>query len=83
MGDWEFYRIPGNDDAPFHWVWRCRHQDGSVLTTPDTFRFFLDCVAHARLHGYCNGPLQTRREPLHAALPAVTVAPLQVTAARG
>ena len=72
MGEWEFYRIPGGgpSDAPYHWSWRCRHEDGRVVTTPDTFRFFLDCVAHARLHGYCNGPLHTQREPLYAALPA-------------
>ena len=65
MGEWEFYRVPacGVDDAPFHWSWRRLQEDGSVITTSDTFRFFLDCVAHARLHGYSNGPLLTRREP--------------------
>ena len=65
MRDWEFYRVPGGgtDHSPYHWCWRCRLEDGSVLTTPDTFRFFLDCAAHARLHGYSNGPLHTRREP--------------------
>lgn len=65
MGKWEFYRIPGSglDDAPYHWSWQCVLEDGSVLATSDTFRFLLDCVAHARLHGYSNGPLLTRREP--------------------
>ena len=74
MGEWEFYRIPGSgpDDTPYHWSWQCRLEDGTVVTTPDTFRFFLDCVAHARLHGYSNGPLLTRREPAYAALPRVT-----------
>ena len=64
MGDWEFYRIPGNgaDEPSFLWAWQCRREDGSVLSTPDTFRFLLDCVAHARLHGYEGGPLLTRRE---------------------
>ena len=66
MGEWEFYRIPasGVDEAPpFRWCWRSRQPDGSMLETPETFRFLLDCIAHARLHGYSNGPLQTRREP--------------------
>ena len=65
MGDWEFYRIPGGgpDEPPFLWVWQCRRPDGSVLSTSETFRFLLDCVAHARLHGYEGGPLHTRREP--------------------
>jgi hypothetical protein len=64
MGEWEFYRIPGfgTDDAPFHWSWRCRQDDGGVTEASETFRFFLDCVAHARLHGYKNGPLMTRRD---------------------
>lgn len=64
MGEWEFFRIPGSDadDAPSLWSWRCRRADGSVLTTAETFRFFLDCVSHARLHGYSNGPLLTRRD---------------------
>ena len=64
MGEWEFYRIPaaGADEAPFHWSWRRMQGDGSTVTTPHTFRFFLDCVADARLHGYCNGPLLTRRD---------------------
>ena len=64
MGEWEFYRIPasGTDGAPFHWSWRCRQDDGSVDEAAETFRFFLDCVAHARLHGYKNGPLRLRRE---------------------
>lgn len=64
MGEWVFYRIPGSgiDDAPFLWSWRCRYQDGSVAEASETFRFFLDCVAHARLNGYDNGPLMTRRE---------------------
>ena len=71
MGEWEFYRVPasGADDAPFHWAWRCLHSDGSVVTTGDTFRFFLDCVAHARLHGYCNGPVHTRREIPYGIMP--------------
>jgi hypothetical protein len=71
MGEWEFYRVPacGVDDAPFHWSWRCLQEDGSVITTSDTFRFFLDCVAHARLHGYCNGPLHTRREAAYGVMP--------------
>ena len=64
MGEWEFYRIPGSgaDDAPFLWSWRCRQDDGDVNEASQTFRFFLDCVAHARLHGYNNGPLRLRRE---------------------
>ena len=64
MGEWEFYRIPGAgaDDVPFRWSWRCRQDDGAVIESTDTFRFLLDCVAHARLHGYRNGPLLTRRE---------------------
>ena len=64
MGQWEFYRIPGSgsDDAPFRWSWRCRYKDGSVAEASEAFRFFLDCVAHARQHGYDNGPLMTRRE---------------------
>ena len=71
MGEWEFFRIPGNgaDDAPFLWCWKCRQEDGSVLNTPDTFRFFLDCVANARLHGYSNGPMLTRREPPYGGVP--------------
>lgn len=65
MGEWEFFRIPGSSagDAPFLWSWRCVRRDGGKLSTGKTFRFFLDCVADARLHGYCNGPLLTRREP--------------------
>ncbi|HYC45397.1 MAG TPA: hypothetical protein VED01_07895 [Burkholderiales bacterium] len=64
MGEWEFYRIAGTgaDDAPFRWSWQHREPDGTVATSSETFRFFLDCVAHARLHGYANGPLQTCRE---------------------
>ena len=64
MGEWEFYRIPaaGADEAPFHWSWRRMQGAGSTVTRPHTFRFFLDCVADARLHGYCNGPLLTRRD---------------------
>ena len=71
MGEWEFYRIPGSgaDDAPFHWSWKCKQPDGSVLATSDTFRFLLDCVANARLHGYSNGPLLTRREPPYGFVP--------------
>ena len=76
MGQWEFYRIPGVDaeDAPFLWSWQCRQKDGSVLTSPNTFRFFLDCVAHARLHGYSNGPVMTRRETDDRALGHVPTA---------
>ena len=64
MGEWEFYRIPGpgTDGVLFHWSWRCRQDDGSIADTAETFRFFLDCVAHARLHGYRNGPLMLHRE---------------------
>ena len=64
MGDWEFYRIPGNgaDEPSFLWAWQCRREDGSVVSSPETFRFLLDCVAHARLHGYEGGKLMTRRE---------------------
>ena len=64
MGEWEFYRLPGSgaDGALFHWSWRCRQADGAIAEASETFRFFLDCVAHARLHGYRNGPLMTRRE---------------------
>ena len=71
MGEWEFYRIPssGADDVPFHWSWRRLQEDGDAITTPHTFRFFLDCVAHARLHGYCNGPLLTRREAPYGVMP--------------
>jgi len=73
MGEWEFYRIPGTgeDDAPYHWAWKCRHHDGSILSTGNTFRFLLDCVAHARLHGYSNGPLLTRREPPYGFVPRI------------
>jgi hypothetical protein len=69
MGEWEFCRVAGSavDDAPFLWSWRCRQEDGTVMTSSESFRFFLDCVAHARLHGYSNGPLLTRREPPFAA----------------
>ena len=79
MGEWEFYRIPasGADDAPFHWSWRCLHENGSVITTPDSFRFFLDCVAHARLHGYCNGPLHTRREAPYGVMPLPRVSTMR------
>ena len=65
MGDWEFYRIPGSGtgDALWHWSWRCCRQDGSTAEAAETFKFFLDCVADARLHGYRNGPLMTKREP--------------------
>lgn len=74
MGEWEFYRIPGSgaDDAPFQWSWRCNQEEGKVLESSDTFRFFLDCVAHARLHGYRNGPLQTGRHAIPQRLPADT-----------
>jgi hypothetical protein len=65
MGEWELYRIPAPDveETAFLWSWRYRKPDGSVVSTPETFRFFLDCVAHARLNGYAGGPLRTRREP--------------------
>ena len=65
MGEWEFYRIPstGVDEPPFLWTWQRRNTDGSVVNGPETFRFLLDCVAHARSHGYRGGPLLTRREP--------------------
>ena len=69
MGEWEFYRIPGGvEDPPFLWSWRCLKSDGTVVSTSGTFRFFLDCVAHARQHGYAGGPLQTRRDIPRAAL---------------
>lgn len=69
MGEWEFCRIPGTgvDDPPFLWAWQCRNADGTIVRAPETFRFLLDCVAHARLHGYRGGPLMTRREPPAAA----------------
>ena len=78
MGEWEFYRIPGagEDDAPFEWSWRCRQDDGRILDSTDTFRFFLDCVAHARQHGYSNGPLSTRRESPYTAITRVPVTAL-------
>ena len=65
MGQWEFYRVPGDggDDVPYRWSWLCRQPDGTATTSSEAFRFFLDCVANARLHGYANGPLQTCREP--------------------
>ena len=71
MGDWEFYRIPGGgaDEPSLLWAWQCRRHDGSVVSTSDTFRFLLDCVAHARLHGYEGGPLLTRREVARSATP--------------
>ena len=84
MGEWEFYRIPGSgtEDAPFPWSWKCKQPDGRVLTTPDTFRFFLDCVAHARQHGYSNGPLHTRREANEtASTPQIRLIPLAHAAA--
>jgi hypothetical protein len=68
MSEWEFFRIPGSTlegPPPFLWSWRCRNADGTELTTPDRFRFLLDCVAHARLHGYSGGPLQTQRNADH------------------
>jgi hypothetical protein len=80
MGEWEFFRIPGStlEGPPFLWSWRCRNADGTELTTPDRFRFLLDCVAHARLHGYSGGPLQTQRDPGHGgrwrAVPALRAA---------
>ena len=71
MGEWEFYRIPStgvDGEPPFLWTWQRRNADGSVVSGPETFRFLLDCVAHARLHGYRGGPLQTRREPAAGAV---------------
>jgi hypothetical protein len=64
MGEWEFYRMPGRgvEGPPFVWSWRCLSEDGTIRSAPDKFRFFLDCVAHARLHGYDYRPLLTRRE---------------------
>ena len=64
MGEWEFYRIPGSgaDEEPFSWSWQCRRDNGTVFSASGSFRFFLDCVADARLHGYSNEPLLTRRE---------------------
>ena len=64
MGAWEFFRIPGAgpDAPPFLWAWQCRREDGTVYSTGETFRFLLDCIAHARLHGYTGGPVLTRRE---------------------
>ena len=75
MGDWEFYRVPGRepDEPPLLWAWQCRRPDGSVVNAPETFRFLLDCVAHARLHGYGGGPLLTRRDP-HATPPHISSA---------
>lgn len=71
MGEWEFYRIPRttSDGPPFLWAWRCVRPDGSLISTPENFRFLLDCVAHARLHGYAGGPLLTRRDPVSDATP--------------
>jgi hypothetical protein len=79
MEEWEFYRIPGtgSDDAPFLWAWQCRRSDGSMLSTPNTFRFLLDCVANARLHGYLGGPLLTRRECAYVTAPHAPGAPLR------
>lgn len=76
MGAWEFYRIPGlgADEPPFLWAWQCRLADGTLLTTPDRFRFLLDCVANARLNGYVGGPLLTRREPAHVSRGATSSA---------
>ena len=85
MGQWEFYRIPvsGAGSASFHWTWRCRQHDGSALTTADTFRFFRDCVAHARLHGYSNEPLLTRRDPAYAEVAWVSGVPMRAFASHG
>lgn len=65
MGEWEFFRIAsdGASEPPFVWAWQCRHTNGTLVTSSETFRFLLDCVAHARLNGFLGGPLQTRREP--------------------
>jgi hypothetical protein len=88
MGEWELYRIPSPDleETAFLWSWRYRKPDGSVVSTPETFRFFLDCVAHARLHGYAGGPLRTRRDPTYVvqrALPAATMRPIGKTESAG
>jgi hypothetical protein len=85
IGEWEFYRIPGNDadESPFQWVWQCRREDGSVVSATDTFRFLLDCVAHARLHGYLGGPLQTRRDPAYAATPRAPTTTARAAASPG
>jgi hypothetical protein len=65
MGEWEFFRIEsdGASEPPFVWTWQCRHTDGRLVTSRETFRFLLDCVANARLNGFLGGPLLTRREP--------------------
>jgi hypothetical protein len=79
MGEGEFYRRPRTSAAPPRsiWSWRCRREDGSVVSTTQTFRYFLDCVTHARLHGYSNGLMLTTRDAgcrpaarIHAARPA-------------
>ena len=82
MGEWAFFRIPGSGEAsaPFLWSWKCRNEDGSERSTGETFRFFLDCVAHARLHGYCNGPLQTRSEPEFGFVTRIGAVPVQAHA---
>jgi hypothetical protein len=68
MGEWEFHRVrsTGVDEPPFLWMWQCRNPDGSVISARPVFRFLLDCIAHARLHGYCGGPMMTRRDPAAA-----------------
>ena len=84
-GEWEFYRIPGSvtDESPFLWSWQCRREDGSVLSTTDTFRFLLDCVAHARLHGYLGGPLHTRRDATDSAAQRPSRSPAHAAARPG
>lgn len=53
-GEWEFYRVPGfsSGSARLDWSWRFHCDDGTVKSTPQTFRFILACAADARLHGY-------------------------------
>ena len=63
-GEWEFYRVSGfsSGDARLEWSWRFHRDDGSVEATPQTFRFFLACVADARLHGYTGAHVLTQPE---------------------
>lgn len=63
-GEWEFYRVQGfsSGDARLEWSWRVHRDDGSVKSTPQTFRFFLACAAHARLHGYAGQHVLTQPE---------------------
>lgn len=68
VGEWEFYRGPGFDsgDARLDWSWRFHRDDGRVESTAQTFRFFLACVAHARLHGYSGEHVLTQNESPYA-----------------